>query len=109
VIVNVCPAAVARVSPERVWSVLTAFDRFGEWNDVTYLSSNPPGAVQPGQAIHLTARGFGRSWPVTIEVREVDPQHRWIDLRVRLPLGVDNHEHITLTETPEKGTLVRFN
>ncbi|HEY5034293.1 MAG TPA: hypothetical protein VIJ30_04155 [Candidatus Dormibacteraeota bacterium] len=47
--------------------------------------------------------------PIDIEVRGVDPQRRWIDLVVRLPFGVENHEHLTLTETAEGGTLVRFN
>jgi hypothetical protein len=39
----------------------------------------------------------------------VDPQRRWIDLLVRLPFGIDNHEHVTLTETKDGGTLVRLN
>jgi hypothetical protein len=109
VIINVCPAAITPASPELVWRVLTAPERFGEWNDATYLSSDPPGPVMPGQAIRLTAPSLGRRWPVTIEVRDMDTQNRWIDFRVRLPFGIDNHEHVTLTETPEKGTLVRFN
>src|SRR5438094_1222575 len=31
VIVNVCPAAVTPASPERIWTVLTTPERFGEW------------------------------------------------------------------------------
>jgi uncharacterized protein YndB with AHSA1/START domain len=108
-IVNVCPAAVTPASPDRVWQVLTASERFSEWNDATYVSSEPPGPMAPGQTIHLTAPGFGRKWPVTIEVRDMDPQRRWIDLWVNLPLGLVNHEHITLTATEAGGTLVRFN
>ena len=108
-IVNVCPASVTHASPDRVWSVLSAPERFSEWTDATFLSSDPPGPVRPGQTIHLTAPSFGRSLPVDIEVHDVDPQRRWIDLVVRLPFGVENHEHLTLTETAEGGTLVRFN
>lgn len=108
-IVNVCPAAVTRASPDRVWSVLAAPERFGEWTDATYRSSDPPGPVKPGQTIHLTAQGFGRSWPVEIVVGEMDLQRRGIDVVARLPFGIDNHEHLTLTETPEGGTLIRFN
>jgi uncharacterized protein YndB with AHSA1/START domain len=109
VIVNVCPAAVTPAAPDRVWKVLTTPERFGDWQDATFVSSNPPGPVKPGQTIRLAARGFGRQWPVSIEVTDMDPQRRWIDLLVHLPVGVENHEHVTLTETKDGGTLVRFN
>jgi ligand-binding SRPBCC domain-containing protein len=108
-VVNVCPAAVTAAPPERIWRVLTAPERFGEWTDAKFVSADPPGPVKPGQTIHLTASSLGRTWPVTIEVRDMDPQSRWIDLVAHLPFGVDNHEHLTLTETKEGGTLVRFN
>ena len=108
-IVNVCPAAVTSAPADRVWHVLTELERFGEWNDATFVSAEPSGPVTVGQTAHLTAPGFGRTWPVTIDVLGVDPQRRWIDLLVHLPLGLENHEHVTLTETKEGGTLVRFN
>ncbi len=59
--------------------------------------------------IRLEAPSFGRRWPVTIEVGDMDPQSRWIDFRVSLPFGVVNEEHITLIATEEGGTGVRFN
>ena len=108
-IVNVCPAAVSSAPPEKIWSVLTSPERFEEWQDARFISAEPPGAVRAGQVINLLARGLGREWPVRIDVRVLDPQHRWIDLLVHLPLGVTNHEHVTLTETKDGGTLVRFN
>jgi hypothetical protein len=46
---------------------------------------------------------------VRIDVRDVDQKHRWIDWVAHLPFGVDNEQRTTLTETPEGGTLVRFN
>ncbi len=108
-VVNVCPAAVTPTSPDRIWKVLTTPERFGEWLDARFVSADPPGPAKPGQTIHLSAPSLGRHWPVTIEVRDTDPQRRWIDLLVRLPFGIDNHEHVTLTETKDGGTLVRFN
>ena len=108
-VVNVCPAAVTPAPPESVWWVLTAFERFGEWQGAEFVSADPPGPVKPGQIIHLLARSLGRRWPVWIEIIAVDPQDRWIDLRVHVPFGVVNHERVTLAETKEGGTLVRFN
>jgi len=108
VVVNVCPAAVTSTPPERVWSVLTTPERFGEWMDATFVSADPPGPVKPGQTIRLSAPSLGRRWPVWIDVVDVDPQKRWLDLVVRLPFRIDNHERVTLAET-KQGTLVRFN
>lgn len=107
VIVNVCPAAFTPASPDQIWSVLTTPELFGEWTDAAYVGSEPPGPVKKGQNIHLAAPSFGRRWPIDIEVRNIDPQRRWIDFLVRLPFGIENHEHVTLTEI-ESGTLVRF-
>lgn len=109
VVVNVCPAAVTRASPKRIWDVLTAPEQFGDWVDARFISAEPAGRARPGQVIRMSAPELGRQWPVRIEVVDIDPQHRWIDLVAYLPFGVENHERITLTETKEGGTLVRFN
>jgi ligand-binding SRPBCC domain-containing protein len=108
-VVNVCPAAVTSAPLDQVWRVLTTPERFSEWNDANFVKAEPPGPVKPGQTLHFTTQALGRTWPVTMEVREMDPQSRWIDLLVHLPLGVENHEHVTLTQTQEGETLVRFN
>ena len=108
-IVNVCPVATSSAPPERIWSVVTMPERFEEWVDARFVSAEPPGPAQPGQVIRMSAPELGRQWPVRIEVGDMDPGHRWIDLIAHLPFGVSNHEHLTLTETPEGGTLVRFN
>jgi ligand-binding SRPBCC domain-containing protein len=81
----------------------------GEWTDAAVVSVEPPGPAQPGQVIWMGGRALGRKWRFSIDVRDVDPQRRWIDLVVHLPFGIENHEHLTLTETMEGGTLVRFN
>jgi len=109
VVVNVCPAAVTAAPSVRVWSVLANPQRFGEWAGARFVSAEPPGPVQRGQVIHLMARGFGREWAVPMDVRDVDPQHGWLDVVVHLPLGVTNFERVTLAETTGGGTLVRFN
>jgi ligand-binding SRPBCC domain-containing protein len=108
-IVNVCPAAVSSAPPDRIWHVLTMPQRFSDWNDATFVSAEPSGPVKPGQVLHFTTPALGRQWRLRMDVRDMDPQSRWIDLLVRLPFGIENHEHITLTQTKEGGTLVRFN
>ncbi|HEV2141080.1 MAG TPA: hypothetical protein VGT01_07790, partial [Candidatus Dormibacteraeota bacterium] len=67
-IVNVCPAAVSKAPPDRIWSVMTAPERVGEWNDATYVRSEPAGPVQRGQVIYLEAPALGRKWPFTFRV-----------------------------------------
>jgi hypothetical protein len=108
-IVNVCPAAMTAAKADRVWQVITTPERFEDWQDARFIAARPPGPVREGQVITLGARGFGREWPVTIDVLALDPDRRWIDLRVHLPFGIVNDERVTMTETDEGGTLVRFN
>ena len=108
-VINVCPAATSKAPPDRFWSVLTKPEEFGRWTDARFVRADPAGPVKTGQAIHLAARFAGRDWPVRIDVGPMDPARRWIDLVVHLPFGVANHEHLTLAETAEGGSLVRFN
>jgi hypothetical protein len=89
--------------------VVVATERLGEWTDASVVGVDPPGPAQPGQVVSLVAPSFGLKFKVQIDVRDLDPQQRWIDLVAHLPFGIDNHEHLTLTATPEGGTLVRFN
>lgn len=96
------------MAPDSVWDVLTEPRRFDEWVDAGFVSAVPPGRVVKGQRIELSAPAFGRRWPVTIDVLDVDAARRWLDLDVSLPFGVVNHEHVTLAPA-DKGTLVRLN
>ncbi|HET7339317.1 MAG TPA: SRPBCC family protein [Candidatus Dormibacteraeota bacterium] len=108
-IVNVCPAATTKAPPDSVWDVIAATERLGEWTGASVVSVDPPGPAQPGQIVTLVAPAFGMKFTVQIDVRDLDPQHRWIDLVAHLPFGIDNHEHLTLAPTADGGTLVRFN
>ena len=99
-IVNVCPSATAATPIQHVWQVLTTPDRFGEWLDAKAVAIRPPGQAVAGQRIELAAPSFGF---------RVDVGGRWIELTVRLPVGIVNHERVTLTELDAGHTLVRFN
>jgi ligand-binding SRPBCC domain-containing protein len=109
VTLSVCPAATSTAPPERFWEVLTDVERYGDWVDARFLSADPVGPAQAGQKLYFNARSLGREWPVRIDLTGLDPAGRWIDMIAYLPFGIANHEHLTLTETKEGGTLVRFN
>ena len=78
------------------------------WTDAAFVSAVPPGFAHPGQVNRFAGPALGRKWTFTIDVRDLDPQRRWIDLVAHFPFGIDLDEHVTLTETEEGGTLVRF-
>ena len=66
---NVCPSSIANATPERVWRVLTAPERYGEWlQDAEVVEVRPPGKAVPGQRIELSASWLGRHWSAVIEV-----------------------------------------
>lgn len=107
-IVNVCPVGVTSASPARVWEVITKLERDKEWLDVKVVASDPPGPMTPGQTIKLCGPSLTRAFPIIFQIGDMDPERRWVDILVHLPLGIDNHEHLTLTPTGEGGTLIRF-
>jgi Polyketide cyclase / dehydrase and lipid transport len=109
VLVNVCPAATTKAPPDIVWSLIASPERWDKWTDAVFVSASPPGPARSGQVIRFAGRALARNWTFTIDVRDLDPQHRWIDLVAHFPFGIDLDEHLTLTETKEGGTLVRFN
>ena len=109
VIVNVCPAAASSAPPDRFWEILINPRAYERWADAKFISSEPAGPVGAGTLIRMTSRGFGRTWPVLLEVTGLDANRRWIDIVAHLPLGIANHEHLTLTDMPGGGTLIRFN
>ena len=108
-IVNVCPAGVAKAPADRVWELLTTPERFEEWQGARLVSAVPPGPLAPGQLITLAAPVLGRWLRFTFEIGGVDPGRQWIDLTARFPFGIVNREHITLAPAGADGTLVRFN
>ena len=108
-IVNVCPAAMTKAPPDRVWELLTTPERFQEWQGARLVSAIPPGPLSAGQLITLSAPAFGRWLRFTFEIGGVDPNRQWIDLTARFPFGIVNREHITLAPAGAGGTLVRFN
>ena len=107
-IVNVCPAATTPAPPDSVWKVIADLERWRDWSGAVVRAMEPGGPMRSGQVVRLSAPVL-RFLKFTIDIAGVDPAHRWIDLVARFPFGIVNYEHLTLTETAEGGTLVRFN
>jgi uncharacterized protein YndB with AHSA1/START domain len=105
--VTVCPTTVVEAPAESVWRLLTLPENYERWSGARAVAQ-PSGPVAEGQRIQLERRRMGRRWTVHFEVGRVDPP-RSLELNVRLPLGVVNHEHVVLSPAGEGRTRVTFN
>ncbi len=93
---NVCPAAVVAAPCATVWEVMRSFPGDAGWMGVEVQRADPPGPLQPGQVLLLSVRALGRRWYTRMEIDAMDQEKGGIDMRVYLPLGIVNHEHMTL-------------
>jgi uncharacterized protein YndB with AHSA1/START domain len=93
---------------DRVWDLLTRPEGFSMWSEAALVAAEPEGRARPGQVLHLVTRALGWAFAVTIEVLEMDADHRRLHVLVELPFGVSNDEVITLAEDGDGRTLVRF-
>ncbi len=100
---------MTKAPPDSVWTLIADPERWGVWTDAAFVSAVPPGPAHPGQVIRFAGPALGRKWTFTIDVRDLDPKRRWIELVAHFPFGIDLDEDLTLTETEDGGTLVRFN
>lgn len=105
--VSVCPADTVRAPAEVVWRMLT--EDYGAWAEGRVESISPPGPPSPGQVVVFASPALGLTFRLRFEVVGVDAQRHRLGLDVRLPLGIVNHEMVTIDPTPEGGSLVRFN
>ncbi len=92
----VCPAAVIAAPCATVWDVLKELPSDAGWLGVSVQCAEPPGPLQHGQTIVLSGSGLGRRWDITLAIDAVDEENGFLDMRVLLPLGMVNHEHMTL-------------
>ncbi len=92
----VCPAAVIAAPCSTVWEVLRSFPSDSGWLDVEVQRVDPPGPLQPGQTLLLSTRAFARRWLSTMEIEAMDEASGVIDMRLYLPLGILNQEHMSL-------------
>lgn len=106
--VTACPIAVIKAPTSTIWRLLTTREGYDEWADARVVAIQPPGSAAEGQLVEFQARALGIGWRVEFRIAEVVPS-RSLGIDVRLPLGIVNHEHITLLPLSERETRVTFN
>ncbi len=105
----VCPAAVIAAPCATVWEVLRNIASDSGWlGGVQAERVDPPGPLQPGQALLFSGRVFGRRLYLTMEIDAMDEQKGVIDMRVQLPFSIVNHEHMSLAPVADDSCRVQF-
>jgi hypothetical protein len=98
-----CPTDVIRATPECVWELLTNPARFG-WLGVKVIES-PARNLAAGDHLRFgPAPGLRLSWTV----RSVEPL-RTLELDVKVPLGISNHETVVVSPVGMGSCRVTFN
>jgi hypothetical protein len=106
--VYVCPAAVVAAPCTKVWEVLRNLPSDAGWLGVEMQRADPPGPLQPGQTLLLSRVALGRRWNSRMEIDAMDEEKGVIELRVMLPLGIVNHEHMTCAPVLDGACRVQF-
>lgn len=86
---------------ETVWAVLTAFERYPEWNPFT-PRVDLEGPLSPGATVALHTRLRGRIVVQRETVRRVSPPRELV-WGVRFPLGAIRAERVQRLEVTEGG------
>ena len=98
-----CPTDIIHASPERVWELLTNPARL-DWLGVNVVEA-PARAVAVGDRLVFgPAPGLRISW----DVLSVEPL-RTLELDVKVPLGIKNHEIVVVSPLGSEGCRVTFN
>jgi hypothetical protein len=98
-----CPTDVIRATPERVWGLLTNPARFG-WLGVKVIES-PARNLAVGDRLRFgPAPGLRLSWTVL----SIEPL-RALELDIKVPLGIRNHETVVVSPAGVDSCRVTFN
>ena len=104
-----CPTAVVDAPVEVVWSLIVDPRRWDEWTDARFREAEPDGLMRPGQRLRFSAARLGRRFTAArVLVRDVAPERHTLDLDIATPLGIVNHEHVTVAEAGEGKAHVSF-
>lgn len=105
---TVCPADTIAAPVEIVWEILTEPEFYANWANAQLQKIEPPGPAVVGQAISLTSKALGRTWPVLFTVEKVDAEKHQLGLYAVLPLGLRMRPHISCASVDANTCLVRY-
>ena len=98
-----CPTVVIRATPERVWELLANPARLG-WLGVKVIES-PASQLAAGDRLRFgPAPGLRLLWTVL----SVEPL-RALELDIKVPLGIRNHEMVVVSPVGADSCRVTFN
>lgn len=99
-----CPTDVVHATPERVWELLTDPARFDDWLGVKVVEAPSRSLAAGDRLLFGPAPGIRVSWIVL----SVEPL-RTLELDIKVPLGIRNHETIVVSPVDAESCRVTFN
>lgn len=103
---HVCPTDTILASAQRVWDLVSTPRLIAQWSDTTIVQA-PDREVIAGDRLILGV-GVGRRLRVMFIVEDALRPQR-LSLRIRLPIGVTNHEVIAISSIGPEASRVTFN
>jgi len=97
-----CPTDVIHASPERVWELLTNPARL-DWLGVKVVDAPARNLTVGDHLVFGPAPGLRLSW----DVLSAEPL-RTLELDVKVPLGIRNHEIVVLSPVDRDSCRVTF-
>ncbi len=101
-IVETCPTDVVRASPQRVWDLLTDPAQLG-WLGVRVVQAPARRIAVGDRLVFGPAPGLRLSW----DVLSAEPP-RTLELDVRVPFGIRNHEIVIVSPVGSGSCRVTF-
>jgi hypothetical protein len=98
-----CPTDIIHASPERVWELLTDPARF-DWLGVKVVEAPARSLAAGDRLVFGPAPILRLSW----DVLSVEPL-RTLELDVKVPLGIRNHEIVVVSPVGSDGCRLTFN
>jgi len=99
-----CPPAIIHAPPARVWELLTNPARLDDWLGVKVIEAPARNLAVGDRLVFGPAPGLRLSW----NVLSIEPL-RTLELDIKAPLGIRNHEIVVVSPVGSDSCRVTFN